>query len=73
MQVKKEKEEKRDRARIKDVVEGWGPRTVTLGVSSRIKSEGGGEVVEVMAPGGQEWERGLRKVAQRGGKSTFSA
>ena len=47
-QLKLEKEQKEDRARIRDVVEGWSAPGAT--------------------GGGQEWERGLRKVAQRGGK-----
>lgn len=47
--VKAEEKERQDRARVKNVIEGWGPT-----------AEG--------APGGQEWERGLRKVAQRGGE-----
>lgn len=52
--VKREKEEKEDRARVRDVVEGWshaGP--------------GEGEVI-----GGLEFEKGLRKTAQRGGELT---
>jgi hypothetical protein len=47
--LKVEKQEREDRARVKDVIEGWA-------------SNGDG------TPGGQEWERGLRKVAQRGGE-----
>lgn len=47
--LKAEEKERQDRARVKNVIEGWGPT-----------AEG--------APGGQEWERGLRKVAQRGGE-----
>lgn len=47
--LKVEKQEREDRARVKDVIEGWA-------------SKGDG------TPGGQEWERGLRKVAQRGGE-----
>lgn len=47
--VKKAKVERVERARVTDVMEGWGQ------------------------PGGsQEFERGLRKVAQRGGMSFFS-
>lgn len=49
--LKVQKMEKQDRARIRNVLEGWGPR------------------IEAGVPGGQEWERGLRKVAQRGGES----
>lgn len=48
--LKAEEKERQDRARVKNVIEGWGPT-----------ADG--------APGGQEWERGLRKVAQRGGES----
>ncbi len=45
-----EKEEKLDRARVRDVLEGWnGPD----------------------GQGSQDFERGLRKVAQRGGTSLF--
>lgn len=51
--VKREKEEKEDRARVKDVVEGW--------------SHSGAKEGEVI--GGQEFEKGLRKTAQRGGES----
>jgi hypothetical protein len=47
--IKVEKQEREDRARVKDVIEGWSAR-------------------EGVAAGGQEWERGLRKVAQRGGE-----
>ena len=47
------KEEKEDRARVRDVVEGWAAKPI--GVN--------GEVV-----GGQEFEKGLRKTAQRGGE-----
>lgn len=47
--LKAEERERQDRARVKNVIEGWGPTV-----------DG--------APGGQEWERGLRKVAQRGGE-----
>jgi hypothetical protein len=50
--LKAEEKERQDRARVKNVIEGWGPT-----------AEG--------APGGQEWERGLRKVAQRGGTLTM--
>jgi len=52
------KEEKEDRARVRDVVEGWAARPI--GVN--------GEVV-----GGQEFEKGLRKTAQRGGESGAAA
>ncbi|KAJ9110767.1 hypothetical protein QFC20_002808 [Naganishia adeliensis] len=52
--VKAEEKERQDRARVKNVIEGWGPT-----------AEG--------APGGQEWERGLRKVAQRGVIKLFNA
>ncbi|WWD17558.1 hypothetical protein CI109_101999 [Kwoniella shandongensis] len=48
-QVKVDKLEKEDKARVKDVIEGW--------------AEGGG----------QEFERGLRKVAQRGVIKLFNA
>lgn len=51
--LKAEEKERQDRARVKNVIEGWGPT-----------ADG--------APGGQEWERGLRKVAQRGGMSNTS-
>lgn len=47
------KMEKEDKARVRDVVEGWAARHV----------EGGPEVL-----GGQEFEKGLRKTAQRGGE-----
>jgi hypothetical protein len=47
--VKVEKAEKEDRARVRDVVEGWAPPS-ELGV------------------GGMEFEKGLRKTAQRGGE-----
>ena len=47
--LKAEEKERQDRARVKNVIEGWGPT-----------ADG--------APGGLEWERGLRKVAQRGGQ-----
>lgn len=87
-QLKQEKIERKDRARVKDVLEGWGPRAIVVvnhdkktevkdeGKKAGQKGKGKGkgnnslvqEGVEVMAPGGQEWERGLRKVAQRGGK-----
>lgn len=50
-QLKQEKEEKEDRARVRDVVEGW----AHVGA--------GGEVI-----GGLEFEKGLRKTAQRGGE-----
>lgn len=84
-QLKQEKVERKDRARVKDVLEGWGPRAIVVvnhDKKAEIKDEkkkgkGNGkgtslvqEGVEVMAPGGQEWERGLRKVAQRGGQWT---
>jgi hypothetical protein len=46
--VKKAKTERVEKARVKDVMEGW------------------------QQPGGsQEFERGLRKVAQRGGESIY--
>lgn len=48
--LKQEKQERLDRARIRNVVEGWVP------------AEGAGDV------GSQEFERGLRKTAQRGGE-----
>ena len=84
-QLKQDKLEKKDRARVKDVIEGWGPRNVVVvnhdkkePVKDEAQKKGKGkgkgksslvqEGVEVMAPGGQEWERGLRKVAQRGGE-----
>ncbi|WVR07305.1 hypothetical protein IAU60_004346 [Kwoniella sp. DSM 27419] len=51
--LKAEKEEKQDRARVMDVVEGW--------------ANGDGVV------GGQEFERGLRKTAQRGVIKLFNA
>lgn len=51
--VKREKEEKEDRARVRDVVEGWSHMGPTEG-----------QVV-----GGLEFEKGLRKTAQRGGQS----
>ena len=47
------KMEKEDKARVRDVVEGWAASHV----------EGGPEVL-----GGQEFEKGLRKTAQRGGE-----
>ena len=47
------KMEKEDKARVRDVVEGWAARHV----------EGQAEVL-----GGQEFEKGLRKTAQRGGE-----
>ncbi|WVQ83478.1 hypothetical protein IAT38_005619 [Cryptococcus sp. DSM 104549] len=50
--LKAEKEEREDRARVKDMVEGWG---------------GDGVV------GGQEFEKGLRKTAQRGVIKLFNA
>ena len=50
------KEEKEDRARVRDVVEGWAAKPI--GVN--------GEVV-----GGQEFEKGLRKTAQRGGEFMY--
>ena len=84
-QLKQEKVERKDRARVKDVLEGWGPRAIVVvnhdkkaevkdeAKKNKGKGKGKGslvqEGVEVMAPGGQEWERGLRKVAQRGGES----
>lgn len=46
--IKAEKAERLDRARVKDVVEGWTP-------------------AEGAQVGSQEFERGLRKTAQRGG------
>ncbi|WWC61595.1 uncharacterized protein I303_104179 [Kwoniella dejecticola CBS 10117] len=52
-QLKMEKEEKQDKARVKDIVEGW---------------SGGDGVV-----GGQEFEKGLRKTAQRGVIKLFNA
>ncbi|KAI5452245.1 hypothetical protein NCC49_000810 [Naganishia albida] len=52
--LKAEEKERQDRARVKNVIEGWGPT-----------ADG--------APGGQEWERGLRKVAQRGVIKLFNA
>ncbi|KAK1924487.1 hypothetical protein DB88DRAFT_490583 [Papiliotrema laurentii] len=52
------KEEKEDKARIRDVVEGWAARSV----------DGGATVV-----GGQEFEKGLRKTAQRGVIKLFNA
>ena len=83
-QLKQEKVERKDRARVKDVLEGWGPRAIVVvnhdkkaevkdeAKKNKGKGKGKGslvqEGVEVMAPGGQEWERGLRKVAQRGGE-----
>lgn len=79
-QLKQEKEERLDRARIRDVMEGWGPREVLVNVvgtgsETRVgpggkKGAEGKKVKEVVAPGGQEWERGLRKVAQKGGECT---
>ncbi len=48
--IKAQKAEREDRARVRDVVEGWAPS---------------GDA----AQGGQERERSLRKVAQRGGGS----
>ncbi|ORX36949.1 Rrp15p-domain-containing protein [Kockovaella imperatae] len=50
--VKQEKEEKEDRARVRDVVEGW---TAADGT------------------GGMEFEKGLRKVAQKGVIKLFNA
>lgn len=47
--IKAEKAERLDRARVKDVVEGWTP-------------------AEGAQVGSQEFERGLRKTAQRGGE-----
>ena len=86
-QLKQEKVERKDRARVKDVLEGWGPRAIVVvnhdkkvevkdeAKKNKGKGKGKGslvqEGVEVMAPGGQEWERGLRKVAQRGGECLF--
>ncbi|KAJ9098868.1 hypothetical protein QFC19_006206 [Naganishia cerealis] len=52
--LKAEEKERQDRARVKNVIEGWGATV-----------DG--------APGGQEWERGLRKVAQRGVIKLFNA
>ncbi|KAG7562894.1 hypothetical protein FFLO_01723 [Filobasidium floriforme] len=92
-QLKQEKIERKDRARVKDVLEGWGPRAIVVvnhdkkaevkdeGKKAGQKGKGKGkgnnslvqEGVEVMAPGGQEWERGLRKVAQRGVIKLFNA
>ncbi|KAK4685727.1 hypothetical protein P7C73_g4409, partial [Tremellales sp. Uapishka_1] len=51
--LKVEKEEKEDKARIRDVVEGWAPADPTVG--------------------SQEFERGLRKIAQRGVIKLFNA
>jgi hypothetical protein len=48
-QVRRNKEEREDKARVKDVIEGWAP-DATLGPI-----------------GAQEFERSLRKTAQRGG------
>ncbi|KAL1409074.1 hypothetical protein Q8F55_005898 [Vanrija albida] len=53
--LKHEKQERLDRARIRNVVEGWVP------------AEGAGDV------GSQEFERGLRKTAQRGVIKLFNA
>ncbi|TXT10764.1 hypothetical protein VHUM_02269 [Vanrija humicola] len=53
--LKMEKQERLDRARIRNVVEGWVP------------AEGAGDV------GSQEFERGLRKTAQRGVIKLFNA
>lgn len=50
-QLKLEKEEKIDKARVRDVLEGW------VGTDGK---------------GSQEFERGLRKVAQKGGMLTLS-
>lgn len=49
--MKRAKEEKEDRARVRDVVEGWSH-----------------EGVEGQVVGGLEFEKGLRKTAQRGGE-----
>lgn len=48
-QLKAEKEDRLDRARVRDVLEGWVP-------------------AEGAKVGSQEFERGLRKTAQRGGE-----
>ena len=50
--MKAEKEEKEDKARIRDVVEGW------------VNEDGSG---------GMEFEKGLRKVAQKGVVKLFNA
>ena len=52
--VRVEKAEKEDRARVRDVLEGW------------VVADGSGA-------GSQEVEKGLRKVAQRGGESALLA
>jgi hypothetical protein len=89
-QLKQEKMDRKDKARIKDVLEGWAPRPVLVVKPAKEgeerkadkkegKKDAFGKVkpvvqegVEILAPGGQEWERGLRKVAQRGGQFTHT-
>jgi len=55
--LKKAKFDREEKARVKDVLEGWGHGAGSTGV----------------AVGGQEFERGLRKVAQRGVIKLFNA
>lgn len=60
--LKLEKEEKEDRARVRDVLTGWTPAEPVPGAV-------GADGKEIVQVGSQEFERGLKKVAQRGGTS----
>lgn len=59
-QIKVAKEEKEDRARVRNIIEGWAEAPLGLEGTSVDKD---GKAVS-----GQEFERGLRKTAQRGGE-----
>lgn len=59
-QIKVAKEEKEDRARVRNIIEGWAEAPLGLEGTSVDKD---GKAVS-----GQEFEKGLRKTAQRGGE-----
>jgi hypothetical protein len=63
-QIKVAKEEKEDRARVRNIIEGWAEAPLGLEGTSVDKD---GKAVS-----GQEFEKGLRKTAQRGGEWPFT-
>lgn len=64
-QIKVAKEEKEDRARVRNIIEGWAEAPLGLEGTSVDKD---GKAVS-----GQEFEKGLRKTAQRGGEWPFTS